>query len=327
MRTPDISVVMSVHNGHRDLPASLDSILFQDGVALELIAVDDGSTDQSGAVLQRYAEVDDRVVVIRQENTGLTRALCRACSIARGRFIARQDAGDVSVQGRLRKQVAALEAFPDAVFVSCWTGFYGPEWEALYVCKGNGPHVRSADVLPHRFGDNLLDGPTSHPSVMFRREVYEAVGGYRWQFYYGQDWDLWYRLAERGGFLSVDEELYKARLFPDGVSAVNRKRQVMIGHCSLNAFWCRRQGLPEEEWLQKASQIRPGGPVKKRDRVLAGEGVHFVGELLRRRGDARCVRYFVSALRQDCLRVHTWCRLIQACAVRVMARIGGWVRR
>lgn len=327
MKVPDISVVMSVHNGDGDLPVTLDSILVQDGVDLELIVVDDGSTDQSGTVLQRYAEADERVVVIRQENAGLTRALCRACSIARGRFIARQDAGDVSVQGRLRKQVAALEAFPDAVLVSCWTGFYGPEWETLYVCKGNGPHMKVADVLPLRFGDNLLDGPTCHPSVMFRRDVYEAVGGYRWQFYYGQDWDLWYRLAERGGFLFVDEELYKARMFPDGVSAVNRERQALIGHCSLSAFWCRRQGLPEEEWLQKASRIRPGGPGKRSDGVLAGEGMHFVGELLRRRGDARCVRYFASALRQDCLRPNTWFRLIQACAAQAMARMGGWVCR
>ena len=94
---PEVSVVMSVYNGASNLAATMDSILSQEGVELEFIVVNDGSTDETGEILDDYARRDDRVRVIHQENTGLTRALIRGCAAATGEFIARQDAGDVSL--------------------------------------------------------------------------------------------------------------------------------------------------------------------------------------------------------------------------------------
>ena len=117
--TPEVSVVMSVYNGATDLRTSVDSILSQEGVNLELIVVNDGSTDNSANILQEYAGSDERVRVISQQNQGLTRALVVGCAAARGEYIARQDAGDISLPGRLIKQLNTISENPDSAFVLC----------------------------------------------------------------------------------------------------------------------------------------------------------------------------------------------------------------
>src|SRR5215471_8330953 len=135
---PEVSIVMSVYNGASRLAATLDSILTQEGVALEFIVVNDGSTDTSGRILNDYASRDSRVRVIHQGNTGLTRALIRGCDAARGEFIARQDAGDTSLPARLKSQVDVLRKQQDCVLVSCWTDVVGPKGEFLYTSRGTG---------------------------------------------------------------------------------------------------------------------------------------------------------------------------------------------
>ena len=133
---PDVSVVMSVYNGASHLAATMDSILSQEGVELEFIVVNDGSTDKTGEILDDYARRDGRVRVIHQENTGLTRALIRGCAAATGEFIARQDAGDVSLAGRLARQLDVFRNNSNVVMTSCGTRFVGPDGEVLYeVCQ------------------------------------------------------------------------------------------------------------------------------------------------------------------------------------------------
>src|SRR5262245_60096318 len=105
MSVPDISVVVGVYDGQRYLRESMSSVLDQTDVSLELIVVDDGSTDASSAILEEVARHDHRVRVIRQENLGLTKALQRGCAEARGGLIARQDADDLSWPGRFQVQV------------------------------------------------------------------------------------------------------------------------------------------------------------------------------------------------------------------------------
>ena len=90
---------MSVYNGATELSVTIDSVLTQDGVGLEFIIVNDGSTDATGSLLDDYARRDARVRVIHQENKGLTASLIRGCAAANGEFIARQDVGDISLGG------------------------------------------------------------------------------------------------------------------------------------------------------------------------------------------------------------------------------------
>src|SRR5437660_937335 len=125
-RHPDISVVMSACNGASHLTATVDSVLSQEGVELEFIVVNDGSKDETGNILDDYARRDARVRVIHQNNTGLTRALIRGCGAARGDFIARQDADDISLAGRLALQLDVLRNNKNVVMTSCGTRFIGP---------------------------------------------------------------------------------------------------------------------------------------------------------------------------------------------------------
>ena len=154
---------------------------------------------------------DNRVRVIHQENAGLTRALIRGCAAATGDFIARQDAGDVSLPGRLKSQVAVLRDREDCVFVSCWTDFVGPKMN-FYILREGRALQQPINILSSQAEWGVIDGPTSHPSVMFRTKQYTLCGGYRPEFYFGQDWDLWYRLASLGTFCTLQKTLCVCRI-------------------------------------------------------------------------------------------------------------------
>ncbi len=308
MPDPLISVVMGVYNGAAYLDESIQSVLAQTLTDFEFIIVNDGSTDSLvNRILSDHAENDDRIILIQQSNAGLTQALINGCARAKGAFIARIDVGDCFAPSFLAMQHSVIGSANDIVFVSCWTLFCGPEWEPLYKGKTTAPNGGHS-ILKKNSGTSLLCGPTSHGAVMYRRDAYQHVGGYRGCFYYGQDMDLWCRLAETGKFAAVPEPLYQARIFPNGISAVNRLRQREIGLCSRGALAARVRGEDENPFLKRAALILP---VKEGNRKV-GEGAHFIAELLRLNGDLRCRRYFRQALRQNPLRLNTWFRFLQS---------------
>src|ERR1700722_2036753 len=117
IRAPRLSVLMPVFNGGRFLAAAVESILKQSLRDFELIAIDDGSTDQSASLLSQLAGSDDRIRVIRQANAGIVTALNRALELARGEYIARMDADDAALPSRLARQAAFLDGHPDVAVV------------------------------------------------------------------------------------------------------------------------------------------------------------------------------------------------------------------
>src|SRR5207302_6427898 len=138
-----ISVVMGVYNSASTLAATLDSILGQTEGDFECMVVDDGSTDATPAILAKYSARDPRIRVIRQTNAGLTRALIAGCAAARGLYIARHDAGDLSDRRRFELQKQALDADPTVVFVSSATQYAGPELEPLYISRAGSAEAIS----------------------------------------------------------------------------------------------------------------------------------------------------------------------------------------
>jgi glycosyltransferase involved in cell wall biosynthesis len=306
----DVSVVMGVYNAGDRLGATLDSVLSQSGVDFELIVVDDGSTDGSGALLDDYAARDRRVRVVHQENRGLTRALIAGCAAARGAFIARQDAGDLSLPRRLAKQQALLASNRELAFVSCWTEVVGPGDEHLMIAKGRGRAREPLSILDDRERWGVIDGPTSHPSVMFRRDAYERAGGYRAEFYVGQDWDLWYRLAAAGKFQMIEEVLYVSRVGVDDLSVGARRAQAEIAELSRAALAAQLRGESDVEIVARAAAIRPRRGGNSRYRRAAG--AYFIAEALRRNGDVRARGYFRQALAASPLYWRAWLRYAQS---------------
>jgi len=308
---PLVSVVMGVFNGAADLDKTIGSVMSQEGVALEIIVVDDGSTDDTADLLTAWAQRDSRLRVISQANRGLTAALIAGCQAARGEYIARQDCGDTSLPGRLDKQSGALSSQPQLSFVSCRTRVCTKSGVELYqlACEGNeGLPDCIVDIdSPH----GIKFGPTHHGSVMFRRICYEQAGGYRPDFYYGQDWDLWYRLAQVGSFMCLPEVLYQASLSPTDISLRATARQRAIGSASLEALKLRLAGLSEELALSTARTIRPGGSTNF-PLDPAGAGEYFIGECLRRRGEVQLANeYFKAAIRKRPTHFKAWLRRAQ----------------
>lgn len=314
-----VSVVMSVHDAGDYLAATMESILSQEDVDFELLVVDDGSRDGSGEILGQYASRDSRVRVLRQENLGLTEALIRGCSEARGRYIARQDAADLSRPGRFALQRRALDADPRLAFVSCWTEYRGPGMEYLYTTRDSGKAREPADVVEEQGGrPTLADGPTHHGSVMFRKEFYERVGGYRKEFFLAQDRDLWFRLVEVGLYRALPEVLYVALVLPASRSSSFRDVQHELGRLARRAFELRREGSSEREVLERACALRPGGSAHASRRMAGAH--YFIGEALRRNGDRRCLRYLGRAVRSHPLHAAGWVRLLQAGATSTLGR-------
>lgn len=300
---PDVSVVMGVFNGAEHLAPAVESILTQDGVDLELVVIDDGSTDSSWAMLSGYADRDSRVRLVRQTNKGLTAALIAGCDMARGSYIARQDADDVSLPGRLARQVELLRCDPSLAFVSCWSEMVGPEGELLHVHRP-APDRESAT-------HNLMvkrSGPPGHGSVMMRAASYRAAGGYRSVFYYAQDADLWLRLGATGKLAYVPEVLYRYAVSERSISG-NRQSEKDAYARLVDECYARRQAGQDDSDAIKA--FRPPRPGQRRKRSSAAT-LYFVARCLLARDEAKGVDYLWRCVRRDPFHIRAWCALVCA---------------
>jgi len=305
--SPQVSVVMAVYNGEQTLADTLESILTQQGVDFECIVVNDGSTDLSRDILQHYSEKDTRLRVIEQDNQGLTRSLIRGCAEARGEFIARQDAGDVSLPGRIQKQSNFLHSHADFCMVSCGTRMVGLQGEELQIVQQT---EEDAEQGLHRLALAEICGPSHHGSVMFRRNLYNRVGGYRFQFAVAQDLDLWIRLAEHGRHWAVQEVLYQAALTPGSISMVNRDQQLVSAQFIIEAARLRRAGKSEQQILDNAVAFS-AREANTRKQGNVANGYYFLGCCLLRRDPVAARSYFQSARQADPLHFKAWFRLLQ----------------
>lgn len=296
---------MGVYNGAGQLERTLDSILSQQGCAFEFVVVDDGSTDDAGRILDERAARDERLRVIHQQNTGLTRALIRGCAEARGEFIARQDVGDLSLPGRLSRQLEILKREPGAAMATCGYRFVGPESEHLGdVLPKHGP-AEWTGIL--QAGDEAaLYGP-HHGTVMFRKEVYSKAGGYRSQFYFAQDLDLWTRMAAFGSIAYTTEVLYQVGFSHGCLSAHYRAQQHELHRIIAAATRARLHGLPEDAFLARASGVRAPSAVNVADKELDAD--YFIASCLAARGDARARGYFWRILRKRPFFMKAWAKI------------------
>lgn len=231
---PVVSVVLPVRNAASTIDEALGSVLVQTFCDFEVIAVEDGSTDGTGQKLRMVAERDPRVRVISGSEQGTTAALIQGISLARGRYLARQDADDLSMPERFARQVAFLEAHPDVCAVGT---------AAVAIDDG----AREVGRFPTRHGPSAVrDGMRAglitpvHGSVMIRRECLDAVGGYRPAFLMSQDFDLWTRLLERWDIDNLEDVLYRWRLTRTSTYGDHRLTQLMYGGIGL-AFAAERR--------------------------------------------------------------------------------------
>lgn len=302
---PQVSVVMSAYNGANHLAETLDSVLSQAGCDFEFIVVNDGSTDDTAGILDTYAARDNRLQVIHQENTGLTRALIRGCAQASGEFIARHDAGDISLPGRLKLQSEFLRNLPDVVMTGCAVQFSGPMREPLY--ETSKPMMQLDDGL-RQLDIERLSGPPHHGGTMFRRDAYLKAGGYRAAFVVAQDIDLWLRLSELGRCLGMPEVLYQARLEAGSISSRRREEQFRSGSLALACARQRQAGGNDQSLLDAyVPKIMPKTSV---DRFEKARFHYFIASCLNEHDRVAAKRYYRQVLKENPLHLKALFRLI-----------------
>jgi len=217
MPGPLVSVVMPVHNTAPFLKKAVESMLNQDYGNIELILIDDGSTDHSAEVLAGLR--DSRIRLFRNEgNMGLVYTLNRGLALANGTYIARMDGDDQSLPGRISSQVAYLDAHPEAGVVAARVELIDEQGNPIGVWEDESRHTTARDIrnfLP-------LNNCIAHPSVMARASLLKKYA-YRQEQAQSEDYDLWLRMAADGiGIHKIGEVLLRHRIVS---SSYTRKRQ------------------------------------------------------------------------------------------------------
>lgn len=232
-----VSVIMAVYNAERYLSEAIESVLAQTFVDFEFLIHDDGSSDESLAMLQDYATRDDRILLSSGLNKGLAATLNQLIENARAPLLARMDADDISRPDRFERQVAYLDDHPDIAVLGTFIRFIDE----------HGHPIRDHDnpVSHDEIDARNIEGGTAldHPTVMMRRDAVQAVGGYDPSFQSVQDLDLWLRMAERFRLANYPAVLLDYRFYSGSISG---KREVAAAN-NLRArrLAAQRRGLPE----------------------------------------------------------------------------------
>jgi glycosyltransferase involved in cell wall biosynthesis len=193
-----VTVLIGAFNSAPTLRRAIDAVLDQTVSDLELIVVDDGSTDDSAAIAR--AVDDPRVRVLSMgRNVGIARSLNAGIEAARAPFVAVQDADDHSDPTRLECQLAALSASPAVAVVGCRMREVDEDGREL-AARTSFAAGNVRDAL-------LRFNPIPNTSAAFRRDAVLAVGGYDARYRYAMEYDLWLRLAERWEVVTLDEAL------------------------------------------------------------------------------------------------------------------------
>lgn len=237
--TPLISVMMSVYNAERYVAEAIQSILGQTEGRFEFLIVNDGSRDASGSIIDRYAAQNSRIRAIHQENRGLIVSLNRMLDEARAPLVARMDSDDVSRPERFAVQLAWMQAHPDIAVLGTNTDELDADG-AFFPCSDFHPE-HPADIRERLMAASAM----CHPSVMMRRDVIRALGGYRAAFRHCEDYDLWLRVSERHDLYNLPDRLFLYRRSPDQVSEKHILVQAIGAACARYAAQQRRAGLPD----------------------------------------------------------------------------------
>ncbi|MBO8140705.1 MAG: glycosyltransferase [Firmicutes bacterium] len=267
---PKVSAVMPVYNGLPYLARAVESLRRQRGVELEIVCVDDGSTDGSREWLARAAAADPRVRVVLCPHNGIVAALNAGLAAARYPLIARMDADDVAHPDRLRLQAALLEgdrslgvvgtqvrSFPDRAVSPAFRNY-----EAWNNCLTD----------PDRIGREIfIESPIVHPSAMYRRDEALELGGYR-ALPWAEDYDLWLRYHQAGYRLGkVPRVLLGWRMRPNRLSFADPR-------CARRAFiHCKAHFLARDARVRAGPVVVWGAGMTGRrlGKALLREGVEI----------------------------------------------------
>lgn len=272
---PRVSIVLPVLNAATTLPATLASLQAQTLTDWELIAVDDGSTDASPALLKRAAAADRRMLFFPRSHAGVSATANAGLRHARAPFVARMDADDLALPERLARQVAALEADPSLGFVGCQVRFGGDPLASA----GFQAHVDwlNAVISPEdHAAAQFCEYPLAHPTLLGRRAAWDAVGPFR-EGDFPEDYEWFLRAMESGlRFAKVPETLLVWNDPPSRLTRTDPRYAVEAFFAVKLPFllrWWQREMPPERPvWIWGAGRVS-----RRRVRPLLAAGLPVAG--------------------------------------------------
>ena len=224
-----ISVVMSVYNAEKYLKESIESILNQTFKNFEFIIINDGSTDRSLEIIENYAKKDDRIVVISRENRGLITSLNEGIEKAKGKYIVRMDADDISLPNRCKKQIEFMEKNSDIAISGSAAIVFRDDKESLWRVYEDEKMIKA---------ELLFSSPFIHPSVIMRRDLickYNLL--YDKSYIHAEDLELWNRMSRYGlKMANINKPLLKYRDTPNSVTKQANKNELKRYKTILSIF-------------------------------------------------------------------------------------------
>jgi len=212
--TPNITLLLPVKNGQLYIQESILNLSQIAGPADEILIIDDGSNDQTPALVKKSSQTDGRLRYIKSSGVGLVNALNLGIKESANEWIARCDVDDLYSEDRISLQKTYIRPEVSAIFTDY--KFIGSDSSELGTMPGA--------INSHAVSVSLAKSQrTAHPSVMYRKTAVNDVGGYRTQDFPTEDLSLWLRMAKEGQLISVPEVLLSYRLSKDSVSGTKRK--------------------------------------------------------------------------------------------------------
>jgi glycosyltransferase involved in cell wall biosynthesis len=246
MPSPRVTVLMSVFNGEKYLREAIDSILNQTFKDFEFLIINDCSTDGTAEILGSYHDPRIRIVY-NEENIGLTKSLNKGLKLAKGEYIARMDADDISLPERLQKQVEFLDTHPEIGVLGTWIQWIDE--------SSKSSRIIHPPTAPGVIGWFLIfENCVAHPSVMMRADVIKQLGFYNVEAIHAQDYDLWVRANFITRIANIPDTLLQLRVWEGSISSRQAQTQEMIAVNAMHEMI--RQVLGSEVPLEIVTDLR-----------------------------------------------------------------------
>ncbi|MBU2896910.1 glycosyltransferase [Vibrio hepatarius] len=243
-----VSVIIPVYNGGLYLKDCIESILNQTYRNIEVIIIDDGSTDCSLDIMLHYQQIDSRVVVISRENKGLIFSLNEAISVAKGILIARMDSDDIAHLDRITKQVNFMDGNVEVDLL----GLQAIKIDKDGIEIGRLKRPTGSKAI-NTF--SLINSPVIHPGVMIRSSVLKA-GFYNFNDLYVEDYAAWLRLNKGYNIANLDETLLSYRVHEESISQ-SKKTEQYLNSCLIREKYFNNDIFNFGDDLEKISKQIP----------------------------------------------------------------------
>lgn len=230
-RQPTISVIMPVYNAEKYLDNAIKSVLKQSFKDFEFIVVDDGSTDSSWAIIEKYKKNDSRIFAIKNStNLRTTKTLNRGLKISKGKYIVRCDADDWNYPYRFSEQVKYMKIHPKV----------GVSGGTIQVCDDNLNVLNKREYPTSDSGCRKIIfrySPFAHPATIWDAKTLKKLGGYNENIPLSQDYELYFRVGRNNKFGNLKKVLIKLRTHSDSSSIVKGRYQEQYAiYCRIKAF-------------------------------------------------------------------------------------------